>query len=67
LINDSLYSSPRKDFSNINFASKTKKPCIIWAVTAMNEDEIDFMVDNGILDGISCKPITIDKLKEILN
>ena len=42
--------------------------CTIWAVTAMNEHEIEQEVDpmNG-LDGASVKPLHVDKLKMILN
>jgi len=37
-------------------------PCIIWAVTAMNENEIAEMVDDDCLNGISVKPLSKQKL-----
>lgn len=41
--------------------------CVIWAVTAMNETEIQDQVCPGILDGVSVKPMGFDILAEILN
>ena len=39
---------------------------IIWAITAMNEDELDDVLCKDLLDGVSVKPLTIDKLKELM-
>ena len=38
----------------------------IWAITAMNEDDLEDKIDREILDGVSTKPMTFDKLKSIL-
>lgn len=40
--------------------------CIIYAITAINENELEEMVGNDILDGISVKPMTHEKLTDIL-
>ena len=39
---------------------------IIWAITAMNEDELDDELCKDLLDGVCVKPMTIIKLKELL-
>ena len=39
-----------------------KKKSIIYAITAMNENEMEEMIRHDILDGISVKPMTHDKL-----
>ena len=40
--------------------------CIIWAITAMNETEIQDMVGGDCLNGISVKPMSYKSLSEIL-
>ena len=32
--------------------------CVIWAITAMNETEIEVMIGNDMLDGIQVKPLS---------
>jgi len=40
---------------------------MIWAVTAMNEQEIEGQVGESTgLDGFSVKPLSYDQLREIL-
>ena len=40
--------------------------CVIWAITAMNENEIENMLSDDILDGIYVKPLTQQKLKDLI-
>ena len=40
--------------------------CGIWAITAMNETELEDMVNADYLDGISVKPMNHQKLEQIL-
>ena len=40
--------------------------CIIWAVTAMNETELENRVGNHFLNGISVKPMSVDSLSTLL-
>ncbi|TNV72846.1 hypothetical protein FGO68_gene2196 [Halteria grandinella] len=40
--------------------------CIIWAITAMNETEIEDMVGKDCLNGISVKPLCYKQLAELL-
>lgn len=42
------------------------KHCSIWAITAMNESELEDKIDRDLLDGVSTKPMTYEKLKYIL-
>ncbi len=55
--------------SGISSESRIKKenPCIIWAITAMNETEIEDMIGEKCLDGISTKPMSKDALGKILS
>lgn len=54
--------------ANGEASSKHASRCTIWAVTAMDEHEIEQQVDsvNG-LDGASVKPLHVDNLRMILN
>ena len=54
--------------ANGEASSKHASRCTIWAVTAMDEHEIEQQVDpvNG-LDGASVKPLHVDNLRIILN
>lgn len=40
--------------------------CGIWAITAMNENELEEMVSSEYLDGVSVKPMSQEKLIPIL-
>jgi hypothetical protein len=40
--------------------------CYIWAVTAMNEDDIQVHVQSGLLDGISVKPLSLKQVEKII-
>lgn len=53
--------------SDIHSALKNNNHCIIWAITAMNETEIEDMVGEGCLNGISTKPMSKDALGGILS
>jgi hypothetical protein len=41
-------------------------PCYIYAVTAMNEDEISDKIGEDMLDGIAEKPVSFNKLQRVL-
>ncbi len=41
--------------------------CNIWAITAMNENEILMHVKEGMLDGISVKPLSLKQVEKIIN
>lgn len=59
----------RQMISDHSMFSQQKQPkdkCIIYAITAINENEMEEMIRHDILDGISVKPMTLDKLSEIL-
>ncbi len=43
-----------------------EEKCIIYAITAINENELEEMISHDILDGISVKPMTHERLSEIL-
>lgn len=40
--------------------------CGIWAITAMNENELEGMINADYLDGVSVKPMNHEKLGQIL-
>jgi CheY-like chemotaxis protein len=42
------------------------KYCHIWAITAMNEADLEDKIERELLDGVSTKPMTYDKLKQVL-
>jgi hypothetical protein len=46
----------RNNFKEVLFRT------IIWAVTAMNETEIEVHVNYECLDGISIKPLTFNEI-----
>jgi recombinational DNA repair protein RecR len=52
----------RSDESHLNHM-----PCNIWAITAMNENEIQMHVLSGLLDGISVKPLSLKQVEKIIN
>ena len=58
----------RKHLHSDGHGHRVDSKCTIWAVTAMNEHEIEQEVDpvNG-LDGASIKPLHVEKLQMILN
>jgi response regulator of citrate/malate metabolism len=43
-----------------------KSKCDIWAITAMNEAEIEDMVSEDCLNGICVKPVSKNQLEAIL-
>jgi hypothetical protein len=47
--------------TNVNYLG-----CNIWAVTAMNENEIINHVKDGLLDGISVKPLSLKQVEKII-
>ena len=46
--------------------ANTESKSFIWAITAMDEDELDSLVETKVLDGAISKPASFDKLKNIL-
>ena len=46
---------------------RAQKESTIWAITAMNEDELDEVLAQKLIDGISVKPMTHEKLAEIVD
>ena len=46
---------------------RAQKESTIWAITAMNEDELDEVLAQKLIDGISVKPMTHEKLAEIID
>ena len=60
-----------RDIYGVNLSERSlfvrqEQKTIIWAITAMNEDELDDVLCKDLLDGVSVKPLTIDKLKELM-
>jgi len=53
--------------SDVLPSHKHNNQSIIWAITAMNETEIEDMVGEGCLNGISTKPMSKDALGSILS
>jgi len=47
-------------------AIKNTPTCAIWAITAMNETEIEDKIGEFCLNGISTKPMSKDQLEKIL-
>jgi CheY-like chemotaxis protein len=45
----------------------TNVPIQIWAITAMNETELDDKIADDLLNGVVTKPLSSVKLSQILN
>ena len=50
----------------IKYSSKGKLKCNIWAVTAMNENDLQVHLQDGLLDGITVKPISLKTVEKIV-
>ncbi|CDW74581.1 multi-sensor hybrid histidine kinase [Stylonychia lemnae] len=51
---------------NVNLFNNNQPSCAIWAITAMNETELEDMISSENLNGVSVKPMNYNKLGEIL-
>jgi hypothetical protein len=56
----------RSELIQTDIHSSDEMKCKIWAVTAMNESEVQMHVHKGLLDGMTVKPLSLKQVENIV-